>query len=56
MARELLNRPNGDIIAKNGYQEFAIAGIQKVFTCANSDDSIMNWAINLHECTGNIKR
>lgn len=56
LARELLNRPNGDIIAKNGYQEFAIAGIQKVFTCANSDDSIMNWAINLHECTGNIKR
>ena len=58
LARELLNKPDGFIIArdKNGYQEFAISDVQRIFTCANSDDSIMNWAINLHDCTGIIKR
>lgn len=56
LARVLLNRPNGDIVVKNGYQEFVITGIQKVFTCANSDDSVANWTINLRECSGNIKR
>ena len=51
LANELLNKPNSFIIAKNGEQEYEITSIQRFYSCANNDDTIMNWRINLQECT-----
>lgn len=57
LARELLSKPDGFIVATNGEIDYVIENIQRVSTHANIDDSITHWALNLREGgQGNIKR
>ena len=57
LARELLNKPDGFIIATLGEKEYVIENIKRISTYANIDDSIINWTLNLRSCgEGNIKR
>lgn len=57
LAREILSKPDGFLIARNGEEEYVIESIQRVPTHANIDDSVVHWAINLRDGgKGNIKR
>lgn len=59
LARELLNKPNGSYSFSVNEQEdeYIISGIQRKKTCANIDDSVMHWVLNLRDCgRGNVKR
>lgn len=57
LARELLNKPDGFLVATDGDKEFVIDNIRKVSTHANADDSVLYWTLHLRECeSGNIKR
>ena len=57
LARELLNKPDSFILAKNGEEEYVIENISRVITHANLDDSVMHWVLNLRDGgRGNIKR
>ena len=56
MAKELLIKPNGFINATLKESEFIISDIQRVFTCANKDDTEVYWTLNLKpDKTGNVK-
>lgn len=56
LARELLSKPDGFIIASNGEEEYVIHSLQRVFTHANIDDTVMHWRLNLspNSVIGNI--
>ena len=57
LAREILSKPDGFIVARNGEEEFVIESIQRVATHANVDDGVMHWVLNLRDGgKGNIKR
>lgn len=57
LARELLSKPDGSLVAADGDKEFVIDNIRKVLTQANIDDSVSYWMLHLRECgNGNIKR
>ena len=57
LARELLSKPDGFIIATFGEEEYIISNIQRISTHANSDDSVTYWTLNLRDGgNGNIKR
>ena len=56
LARELLSKPDGFITAMHGEKEYVIGNAKRVATHANRDDSVMHWALQLKECTGNIVR
>ena len=57
LAKELLNRPNLFIVARDGEKEYIINGIHRIGTYANSDDMSVYIALQLKECNGeNIKR
>ena len=57
LAQELLRKPNGFINATIKEKEFIINNIQRVFTCANKDDTEVYWTLNLKpDETGGIKR
>lgn len=56
LARELLRKPNGFINATIKEKEFIINNIQRVFTCANKDDTEIYWTLNLRsDISGNVK-
>lgn len=55
-AKELLNKPNGFISVLVSDKEYGIEGIQRIKTCANIDDSITHWVINLSNERGNVIR
>lgn len=56
LARELLSKPDGFIFAreKDSEREYTIKDIKRSLSCANFDDSIMNWAIEVTIKDGNI--
>ena len=58
LARELLSRPDGFLLATNGEEEYIIHSLQRVPTHANLDDSVMHWALKLSSngAIGNITR
>ena len=57
LARELLSKPDGFIVATNGEIDYVIENIQRSFTHANIDDSVTHWVLNLRKGgQGNIKR
>lgn len=57
LARELLSKPDGFILATNGEIDYVIENIQRGFTYANIDDSVAHWVLNLRKGgVGNIKR
>lgn len=57
LARELLSKPDGFLIAKDNNNEYVIESFKRVFTEANVDDSVPYWALTIHKCDkGNIKR
>ncbi|MBD5534652.1 MAG: hypothetical protein HDQ99_03120 [Lachnospiraceae bacterium] len=57
LARELLSKPDGFIIATFGEEEYIISNIQRISTHANIDDSVTYWTLNLRDGgNGNIKR
>ena len=57
LARELLSKPDGFIIANYMDGEYIIGDIKRVSTYANIDDSIMSWTLNLRDGgNGNLKR
>lgn len=57
LARELLQKEDGFVVAQSDDKEYAIANIKRVFTHANSDDRVFHWVFTLKECgEGNIKR
>jgi hypothetical protein len=57
LARELLNRPDGFLIASNGEEEYVIESFSRAATHANIDDYVMNYVLNLRDGgQGNIKR
>jgi len=56
LAKELLSKPDGFIVAMNGEEECVIKNIKRARTHANLDDSSTYWILNLCECEeGNIK-
>lgn len=56
LARELLNKPDGFIVATIGEKEGIVEDIKRVATCSNYDDSSLYWALNIKECEGNLRR
>lgn len=57
MAKELLNKPDGFIIANDGEREYVIDSIKRESTHKNLDDSCMYWSLNLRDGgNGYIKR
>lgn len=56
LARELLSKEDGFIVARLGEQEYVIENIGRVATHANIDDRVMHWGLNLRQCAGNIMR
>ena len=56
LARELLSRPDGFLLAANGEEEYVVTSLQRVPTHANIDDTVMHWQLNLSCSDGNIKR
>ncbi len=48
LARELLNKPDGFITVTLDGKEYSIESTQRVSNCANIDDRIVYWTINLH--------
>lgn len=56
LARELLNKPDGFIVATLGEKEGIIEDIRRVAAYSNYDDSSMYWELNIKECEGNLKR
>ncbi len=57
LAKELLNKPDGFIFAKNGEIDYVIENIQRISTNANMDDGLVYWILNLRNGgSGNIKR
>ena len=51
-----MSKPDGFITAMHGENEYVIGNAKRVATHANRDDSVMHWALQLKECTGNIVR
>lgn len=49
LARELLNKPDGFLVVNVGDKEYAIESIRRKLTCANIDDSIIYWNINIKD-------
>lgn len=57
LAKELLNKPDDFITATLGEEEYVISSIQRKTTCANVDDSVTHWTLNLRDGgKGNLKR
>ena len=57
LAKELLSKPDGFIIANYMDGEYIIGDIKRVSTHANIDDSTMHWTLNLRDGgNGNLKR
>lgn len=57
LARELLSKPDGFLIAKDNNSEYTIENFKRYFTEANVDDSVPYWALTIHRRDiGNIKR
>ena len=57
LAKELLSKPDGFIVAMLGEDEYVINDLKRVSTHANIDDSITHWSLNLRDGgRGNIKR
>lgn len=57
LARELLNKPDGFLVASNGEEEYVVESIKRTSTHANIDDCISYWVLNLRDGgEGNIKR
>ena len=48
LARELLNKPDGFITVTLEGKEYSIESTQRVSNCANLDDRIVYWTLNLH--------
>lgn len=51
LARELLDRPDEFITVTFGENEYVIENIQRKFTCANIDDSVMYITLNIKDST-----
>lgn len=49
LARELLSKPDGFLMATCEDKEFLINGVQRKFTIANTDDRTMYWTLKLCE-------
>ena len=56
LARELLSKPDGFIIANYMDGEYIIGDIKRVSTHANIDDSVTHLALKLKRCEGNMIR
>ena len=57
LARELLNKPDGFIIANYMDGEYIIGDIKRVSTHSNIDDTTMHCTLNLRDVgNGNLKR
>ena len=57
LARELLSKPDGFLLAKLEDKEYVIDNLRRTITCANIDDSVCHWVINLRDGgDGYIKR
>lgn len=57
LARELLSKPDGFLLAKLEDKEYVIDSLRRTFTCANIDDSVCYWIMNLRDGgEGYIKR
>lgn len=57
LAKELLKREDGIVIASYGEEEYVIEKFKRIHTCANTDDSVAHWSFVLRKCgKGNIKR
>lgn len=57
LARELLSKPDGFLIASDGEREYIIDNYTKEKTHANIDDYVMNWVLVLkHGGDGNVKK
>ena len=56
-AKELLDKPNGAIMATLDENEFVIDNIKRIITSANKDDTVTQWTLNLRDGgNGNLKR
>ena len=49
LARELLSKPDGFITATLDGEEYIIESTQRIHTCANIDDRVMYWTLNLRD-------
>ena len=60
LARELKSKEDGFIYAKvrlyGQEYECVIDNISRAHTHANCDDMVTHYVLNMHECSGNIKR
>lgn len=56
LAKELLDKPDGYLVASDGEREYIISGIRRTKTHANADDTVTHWALLLDNCEGNIIR
>lgn len=56
LAKELLGKPNGMIIANHKGEEYVIKNYKRETNVANNDDNTTYLTLNLQECNkGNIK-
>jgi hypothetical protein len=57
LARELLSKPDGFLLARLEDKEYVIDSLRRTFTYANVDDSVCRWVMNLRDGgDGYIKR
>ena len=57
MARELLSKPDGYLVAVLNDKEYVIKNTKRFSTHANMDDSLIQWALVLDNGgEGNVKR
>ena len=56
LAKELLSKPDGFLIATNGEIDYVIENIQRVPTHGNRDDICMYWTLNIKDSGTNIKK
>lgn len=50
LAKQLLERPDGFLVAKCEDEEFVIGDYERASTCANYDDTTLYWVLNLCKC------
>lgn len=49
LARELLSRPDGFIVANDGEKEYVIDNFERRKSDANLDDSVCYWSLNIEK-------
>lgn len=56
LARELLKKPDGFLVAMLGGEEYIVSSIKTAYSDANIDDSVAYIILNLCKCgKGNMK-